>query len=172
MEQIAITEKDGANYHLYELEGALNAYTLGEFQDTLYDAVHKNNIVLDMSKLVELDPAGIGFLMAAFNESDDVGHKIVVEGGKIIEKTETGCPVGTTITVQNLFFNTPVRYKFLKKNYTEAGYIEDAITRIALVNKNVSIKLISDGKTIVQTNGNGNLKDVIYSIKHYIEIFK
>ena len=94
----------------------------------------------------------------------EVGNKIVVEGGKIIEKTETGCPVGTTITVQNLFFNTPVRYKFLKKNYTEAGYIEDAITRIALVNKNVSIKLISDGKTIVQTNGNGNLKDVIYSI--------
>ena len=60
MEQITITEKDGANYHLYELEGALNAYTLGEFQDTLYDAVQKNNIVLDMSRLIELDASGIG----------------------------------------------------------------------------------------------------------------
>ena len=44
MEQLSIVEKDGANYHLYELEGALNAYTIGEFQNTLYEAVHKNNI--------------------------------------------------------------------------------------------------------------------------------
>ena len=76
MEQITITEKDGANYHLYELEGALNAYTLGEFQDTLYDAVQKNNIVLDMSRLTELDASGIGLLMAAFNDSEEAGHKL------------------------------------------------------------------------------------------------
>ena len=76
MEQITITEKDGANYHLYELEGALNAYTLVEFQDTLYDAVQKNNIVLDMSRLIELDASGIGLLMAAYNDSEDVGHKL------------------------------------------------------------------------------------------------
>ena len=76
MEQIAKTEKDGANYHLYELEGALNAYTLGEFQDTLYDAVQKNNIVLDMSRLIELDASGIGLLMAAFNDSEEAGHKL------------------------------------------------------------------------------------------------
>lgn len=76
MENLTIIEKDGANYHLYELEGALNAYTLGEFQNTLYSAVQKNNIVLDMSKLVELDPAGIGFLMAAFNDSVEVQHKL------------------------------------------------------------------------------------------------
>lgn len=76
MEQLTIIEKDGANYHLYELEGSLNAYTLGEFQNTLYEAVRKNNIVLDMSKLVELDPAGIGFLMAAFNDSEDKGNRL------------------------------------------------------------------------------------------------
>ena len=52
----------------------------------------------------------------------------------------------------------------MKKDYTEAGYIEDAITRIALVNKNIAIKLISNGKTIVQTNGNGDLNTAIYSI--------
>lgn len=76
MEQLNIVEKDGANYHLYELEGALNAYTLGEFQDTLYSAVLKNNIVLDLSKLVELDASGIGLLMAAFNDSVDANHKL------------------------------------------------------------------------------------------------
>ena len=76
MEQLSIVEKDGANYHLYELDGALNAYTLGEFQETLYDAVKSNNIVLDMSKLVELDATGIGFLMAAFNDSEDAGYSL------------------------------------------------------------------------------------------------
>ena len=92
------------------------------------------------------------------------GYKVIVEGGNILDKSETGCPTGTSITVTNLFYNTPVRYKFLKKDFTEAGYIEDAITRIALVHPEVSIKLISSGRTVIQTNGNGDLKTVIYSI--------
>ena len=102
--------------------------------------------------------------MISRTADSDIGHKIVVEGGRILEKSEAGSPVGTKITVQNLFYNTPVRYKFLKKDYTEAGYIEDAIKKIALYNKDVSFKLISNGKTILQTNGNGDLKTVIYSI--------
>ena len=102
--------------------------------------------------------------MISKREEDETGHRIVIEGGKILEKSEVGCPVGTTITVRNLFFNTPVRYKFLKKDFTESGYIEDAITRIALVNKDVSLKLINSGKTVIQTNGNGDSKTVIYSI--------
>ena len=92
------------------------------------------------------------------------GYKVVVEGGKILEKTEVGAPVGTSITVTNLFYNTPVRYKFLKKDFTEAGYIEDTVSRIALVHPEISIKLINTGRTVIQTNGNGDLKTVIYSI--------
>ena len=95
---------------------------------------------------------------------EDIAHKLVIEGGKVLEKTEAARSVGTTITVEKLFFNTPVRYKFLKKDYTEAGYIEDAITRIALIHKDIAIKLINNGKTIIQTNGNGDFKTVIYSI--------
>lgn len=94
----------------------------------------------------------------------DIGNRIVVEAGNILEKEEIGCPIGTTITVKNLFFNTPVRYKFLKKDYTEAGYIEDTITRLALINPNIAFKLINSGKVIVQTHGDGNLNNVIYSI--------
>ncbi len=97
-------------------------------------------------------------------KEQDVGYRVVVEAGDILEKEETGCQNGTSIIVKNLFFNTPVRYKFLKKDYTEAGYIEDVITRIALVNPNISIKLINTGKTVIQTNGDGELKNVIYSI--------
>ena len=89
---------------------------------------------------------------------------MVVEGGKVISNEEIGCPKGTTITVQNLFFNTPVRYKFLKKDFTEFGYIEDAVTRIALINPNIAIRLINSGKTVIQTSGNNDMKTVIYNI--------
>ena len=102
--------------------------------------------------------------MVSKHQDAELGNKIVVEAGKTLEFEETGCPQGTTITVRNLFFNTPVRYKFLKKDFTEAGYIEDVITRIALVNPNIAIKLINTGKTVIQTSGNGKLQDVIYSI--------
>lgn len=95
---------------------------------------------------------------------DDVGHKIIVEAGKVLEQEEIGCSKGTTITVKNLFFNTPVRYKFLKKDYTESGYIEDAISRLALINTHIAFKLINTGKTIIQTNGDGNVNNVIFSI--------
>ena len=102
--------------------------------------------------------------MISKTKEQEIGYKVVVEAGEVLEKEEAGCRTGTTIVVRNLFFNTPVRYKFLKKDYTESGYIEDVITRIALVNPNISIKLINTGKTVIQTNGSGNLKDVVYSI--------
>ena len=92
------------------------------------------------------------------------GYKVVVEAGDILEKEETGAQNGTTITVRNLFFNTPVRYKFLKKDYTESGYIEDVIIRAALVNPDIAFHLINSGKTIVKTSGNGGMKNCIYSI--------
>ena len=100
--------------------------------------------------------------MVSKTENSEIGHKLVIEGGKILEKSEIGCPKGTSITVRNLFFNTPVRYKFLKRDFTEAGYIEDAVTRIALANKDVAIKLINSGKTVLQTNGNGDRIVQIY----------
>ena len=95
---------------------------------------------------------------------DEIGTRVVVEAGKILEHEEIGSKTGTSITVKNLFFNTPVRYKFLKKDFTESGYIEDAITRLALVNPNIAFKLISSGKVIIQTNGNGDVQAVIYGI--------
>ena len=102
--------------------------------------------------------------MISKTEEQESGYRIVVEAGKVLEKEVAASPVGTTIIVKNLFFNTPVRYKFLKKDYTESGYIEDVITRIALVNPSISFKFINMGKTIIQTNGSGSLKEVIYSI--------
>ena len=95
---------------------------------------------------------------------NEIGYKVNVQAGKIINKEETGCSKGTIITITDLFFNTPVRYKFLKKDFTEAGYIEDVITRIALIHPEIAIKLTSSGKTIIQTSGNGDIKSVVYGI--------
>lgn len=94
----------------------------------------------------------------------EIGYKVVVQGGDIVDKHEEGASKGTSITVRELFYNTPVRYKFLKKDFTESGYIEDEVTKIALANPNVAIKLINAGKTILQTNGSGKLEDCIYAI--------
>ena len=102
--------------------------------------------------------------MKSKTRDQEIGHEVIVEGGNILKNEETGCPDGTTITIENLFYNTPVRYKFLKKDFTESGYIEDVMTRIALIHPEIAIKLISSGKTIIQTSGNGDIKNVIYGI--------
>ena len=97
-------------------------------------------------------------------EEQPTGEKVIAEGGEVLSVEEVACSVGTAITVRNLFYNTPVRYKFLKKDFTETGYIEDVITRLALVHPEISFKLINTGKTTISTNGNGDLKSVVYSI--------
>lgn len=102
--------------------------------------------------------------MTSKTQDNEIGYKVEIEGGKLTNKEEAGCPKGTTIVITDLFFNTPVRYKFLKKDFTEAGYIEDTVTRLALVHPEVAIKLISSGKTIIQTPGNQDPKSTIYSI--------
>ncbi len=95
-------------------------------------------------------------------EQDELGFKVVTEAGDIVETEEVGAKIGTTMIVENLFFNTPVRYKFLKQDATEFKFIKEWVQRVALVNLNISFKLISDGKQVFQSNGNGNIRDLIY----------
>ena len=97
-------------------------------------------------------------------KDNDIGTRIVVEGGKILLKEECGAPNGTTITIRELFFNTPVRYKFLKKDFTEGGYIEDAVSRIALIHPELSFRMTNNKKEIIRTSGNGDMQSVVYSI--------
>lgn len=92
------------------------------------------------------------------------GIRYEIRGGKEICFEEIGAPDGTTIIARNLFFNTPARLKFLKTNMTEGSYISDLVCHIALSNPSISIQLISDGKTVLDTSGNGKLKDTIYQL--------
>ena len=92
------------------------------------------------------------------------GTRYVIEGGKELEMTSIGAPDGTTIISREIFYNTPARLKFLKTNMTEGSYINDMMTHIALSNPDVAIKLISGGKVIIDTQGDGRLKETIYSL--------
>ncbi len=102
--------------------------------------------------------------MITKTKDSDVGTKIEIHGGKIIEKTEAASNNGTSISVKNLFFNVPARRKFLKKPSTESGYISDIINKIALGHPEVSIKYINNGSTMLHTSGNNDLKTVFYHI--------
>ena len=95
---------------------------------------------------------------------EQTGIKMLSEAGEIFQKEEISAKTGTTIIVEDLFFNTPVRYKFLKQDSTELRYIKDFIQKAALANPSVSFKFINEGKTILHTNGSGNLTDVVYLI--------
>ena len=98
------------------------------------------------------------------NVNEDIGTKVRVEAGNIISREEVPCVTGTTIEIFDVFYNVPARFKFLKKDYTEAGYIEDVMTRIALAYPQVSFRYINNGKTILQTSGTGDLHDAIYDV--------
>ena len=92
------------------------------------------------------------------------GTKIVIEGGKTLSVEEIAFNKGTTITVENVFYNVPARYKFLKKDYTEAGYIEDIVTRLAIIHPEISFKFVNNNKCIIQTTGNSDMKTAIYNV--------
>lgn len=91
------------------------------------------------------------------------GAKIIINGGEVESVTETGCVDGTSITIENLFYNVPARAKFLRKPKTEENEITNLVSRLILANPNISIKYVADGKTIYHSTATG-LKDAIYTV--------
>ena len=107
--------------------------------------------------------ASISKMTIISKTNDDLtATKMVVEAGDILEISEDTGKTGTTIIIENLFFNVPVRYKFLKNDATEFRYIKSMLEKIAISNPSVAIKLINNGKEVLKTSGNGKLEDVIY----------
>ncbi len=92
-----------------------------------------------------------------------IGHRIIVLGGNIVKTIDTACKTGTTIEIRDLFYNTPARKKFLKKEQTESNNIKDIVSKIALANYNVAIKLEINGKLSISTSGNG-MENTIFEI--------
>ena len=92
------------------------------------------------------------------------GIRVNCNGGVLQEPSEVGAPDGTTIIVRNIFYNTPVRQKFLKSKTTEGTYISDLMQHLALSKPHISFKFIQNGQTRFYTSGNGNVKEIIYRI--------
>ena len=95
---------------------------------------------------------------------DKFGVQAFVEEGKIIDKKPVGCPKGTTMIVRDLFYNVPVREKFLKSDISEANHINDIVYKLALGNPGVSFKYIRDNKIIFQTSNNNDILTNIYTL--------
>ncbi len=97
-------------------------------------------------------------------EDSPMGCEMECEGGEIVDIMETGCAKGTTVVARELFYNVPARRKFLKKDATETAAVSAVMEKIALSEPSVAIKYVTDGEVRFMTNGDGNLRSVIYSI--------
>ena len=95
---------------------------------------------------------------------EESGTRVVNEGGEIKGITEAASPQGTTIVARELFYNTPVRLKFLKKPTTEASKVAEVIARLILAHPDVSFRLIHNGKQIYASSGNGDLRSAVFSL--------
>ncbi len=110
------------------------------------------------------------------HQGEEVGTTLVIEGGEIQQRKAVGAPAGTVITVENLFYNTPARLKFLKGEMTEKRQIAAVITRYAMAYPQVAFLLEQDGREVFRTNGGGNLADVIVTalgldhLKNMVEV--
>lgn len=92
------------------------------------------------------------------------GTRYISEGGQKMSNEDIGAPDGTTFIVRNLFFNTPVRRKFLKSAATEAGYINSLMQYLALSHPDISFRFINNNQNKLHTSGNMKLKDIIYNV--------
>lgn len=97
-------------------------------------------------------------------KENDVGKHIEINGGILKQEEDVGAPKGTTLIVKNLFYNTPVRKRFLNSDGAEAASIGDIINKLSLCYPEISFKYIKDGKYILKTPGNGNIKSTVYSV--------
>lgn len=95
---------------------------------------------------------------------EQFGTRYVIEGGTEKLLDDAGCPNGTTVVVRNLFFNTPARMKFLKKNISEANAVADVLDRMALSHPEISFRFIREGKETLSSPGDGKLISAIYSV--------
>lgn len=97
-------------------------------------------------------------------ESEDFGTRYEIAGGEEVSFDNAGCPKGTTIVVRDIFFNTPARMKFLKKDVTEGNSVAGIVDRMAISHPDISFRFIRDGKQVLITSGNGELISTIYSV--------
>ena len=113
----------------------------------------------------EMTTEAIGdkFLSPFSNQVAKLETSLTIEGGLVMAKDQAGCPLGTTLVVRDLFYNTPARLKFMKKDSAETAAVSGLLQHLALSHPDVSFKFIKDGQETLHTPGDGKLESAIYA---------
>lgn len=137
---------------------------------------HATSKITDSADLFEIETLGfrgealasIGsvsrFTITSRNNEASVGTRLRVNGGLVEEPQSLGTPVGTTVRVEDLFFNVPARLKFLKSDVTERRHIDELVTRYAFAYPGIRFHLHQDGRPVLQTSGNGDRREVLAAL--------
>ena len=150
-EEIALSVERHSTSKINKLDDLFNIQSLGFRGEALPSIASVSR--LEIRSRVKGEDAGM-----------EAGSRMLVEGGKIAKTEVIGCSPGTSITIKDLFFNTPARKKFLKSPITEMGHIGDIVSKYAMAYPSISFELISDGKPMLHSSGSGNLRDAVMSV--------
>jgi DNA mismatch repair protein MutL len=108
--------------------------------------------------------ASVSHLEITTGTGEGAATRAILEGGKVVQKEKASARKGTEIIVSNLFYNTPARLKYMKTIHTELGNITDAVNRLALAHPNISFHLRHNGRVLLETNGSGDVRQVLAAI--------
>ena len=142
---MAISLERHATSKIRKIEDLEQSYTMG----------FRGEALASISAVSELT-------MISKTDDEPVANKLFARAGQIESWEEVAAQKGTTIIVEKLFFNTPVRYKFLKNDATEFRYIKEFMQKVALAHPEIAVKLINDGKQIFRSSGSSKIEDVVY----------
>ncbi|HOA51162.1 MAG: DNA mismatch repair endonuclease MutL [Thermogutta sp.] len=153
---------NGHGIHADELELAVASHATSKIE-TAEDLCHVRTLGFRGEALASI--AEVSHLRIRSRSSDsDMGGELFVEGGVIRQLVPCGCPVGTVVEVRNLFFNTPVRRKFLRSTTTELAHISETVARIALAHPHVHITLMHNDRPVLQLPATDNLLERIAAL--------
>ncbi len=170
---IEITD-DGCGIPADELETAVKRHATSKLR-TADDLFHIHTLGFRGEALAAAGSVSRMTITTRTPESE-TGSRIVVDGGFVTSNKPAACAVGTNITIADLFYNVPARLKFLKSDATERGQIETLISRYALAYPDIRWQLINGDKTLLQTTGNGNYREILAAVygleiaKQFIEV--
>ena len=142
---MAISLERHATSKIRKIEDLEQSYTMG----------FRGEALASISAISELT-------MISKTDDELIANKLFARAGQIESWEEVAAQKGTTIIVEKLFFNTPVRYKFLKNDATEFRYIKEFMQKVALAHPEIAVKLINDGKQIFRSSGSSKIEDVVY----------
>ncbi len=153
---------DGHGILAEDIEPAFNRYATSKIKEiddlySLYSLGFRGEALASISSVAEVE-------MLSRHKSEESGTKIKIKGGEVINKKPHASTVGTDVSVKNLFYNTPARYKYLKTKTTEFSHISRIVSAEAVASSEISFKLFHNGNRILFTPGNGDLKDTIFAV--------